>query len=53
MSQNIFPYFENPSKSCPKKNGESGFSLVEVIVAMVILLIALLGVFAVFTYSVN
>ncbi len=36
-----------------KTNDESGFSLVEVICAMVILLIALLGVFVTFTYSVN
>jgi prepilin-type N-terminal cleavage/methylation domain-containing protein len=32
---------------------EAGFSLIEVIFAMVILLIALLGVFVTFTYSVN
>lgn len=39
---------------CVKKAGtESGFSLVEVICAQVILLIALLGVFVTFTYSVN
>jgi prepilin-type N-terminal cleavage/methylation domain-containing protein len=49
----------NPQQSggafkCVKKTGnESGFSLVEVICAMVILLIALLGVFVTFTYSVN
>lgn len=36
-----------------KTSDESGFSLVEVICAMVILLIALLGVFVTFTYSVN
>jgi type II secretory pathway pseudopilin PulG len=33
--------------------GESGFSLVEAIVAMLILLIALLGVFMTFTYAIN
>ena len=53
MPQKLFPHFENPSKSCPVKNGERGFSLVEVIVAMIVLLVALLGVFAVFTYSIN
>lgn len=53
MSQNLFPHFENPSKYCPVKSGERGFSLVEVIVAMIVLLVALLGVFAVFTYSIN
>lgn len=35
------------------KTNESGFSLVEVICALVILLIALLGVFVTFTYSIN
>lgn len=34
-------------------NEEKGFSLVEVVVAMTILLIVLLGVFATFTYAVN
>lgn len=36
-----------------KKNEEGGFSLIEVIVAMIILLVALLGVFLTFTYAVN
>lgn len=36
-----------------KKNEESGFSLIEVIIAMIILLVALLGVFLTFTYAVN
>ena len=36
-----------------KTNNETGFSLVEVVCALVILLIALLGVFVTFTYSVN
>ena len=36
-----------------RNDGESGFSLVEAIVAMLILLIALLGVFMTFTYAVN
>jgi prepilin-type N-terminal cleavage/methylation domain-containing protein len=40
-------------KFVKKPGNESGFSLVEVICAMVILLIALLGVFVTFTYSVN
>ncbi|HLM01982.1 MAG TPA: prepilin-type N-terminal cleavage/methylation domain-containing protein [Pyrinomonadaceae bacterium] len=35
------------------KNREGGFSLVEVIIAMIILLVALLGVFLTFTYAVN
>jgi len=35
------------------KTGEKGFSLVEVTIAMVILLVALLGVFVTFTYAVN
>jgi type II secretory pathway pseudopilin PulG len=32
---------------------ESGFTLVEVVVAMVVLMIALLGVFGTFTYAIN
>ncbi|HEX8737179.1 MAG TPA: prepilin-type N-terminal cleavage/methylation domain-containing protein [Pyrinomonadaceae bacterium] len=32
---------------------EDGFSLIEVIIAMIILLVALLGVFLTFTYAVN
>jgi prepilin-type N-terminal cleavage/methylation domain-containing protein len=47
------PKLESFAKPYPTKNGERGFSLVEVIAAMVILLIALLGVFAVFTFCVN
>lgn len=35
------------------KNGEQGFSLIEVIIAMIVLLVALLGVFLTFTYAVN
>lgn len=35
------------------RNNENGFSLVEVIIAMVILLIVLLGVFITFAYAVN
>jgi prepilin-type N-terminal cleavage/methylation domain-containing protein len=41
------------SEFVKKSKNESGFSLVEVICALVILLIALLGVFVTFTYSVN
>lgn len=44
--KSVFTAFSN-------KSSEDGFSLVEVIAAMVVLLIALLGVFTVFTYSVN
>lgn len=36
-----------------KTNSEGGFSLIEVIIAMIILLVALLGVFLTFTYAVN
>lgn len=39
--------------STDKKKLQNGFSLVEVVAAMVVLLIVLLGVFTVFTYSVN
>ena len=33
------------------ETGESGFSLIEVIIALAILLVAVLGIFAAFTYS--
>lgn len=36
-----------------KTKSEGGFSLIEVIIAMIILLVALLGVFLTFTYAVN
>ena len=45
--------FGGEADICKKTNGESGFSLVEVIFAMVILLVALLGVFVTFTYSIS
>lgn len=35
------------------KNEQSGFSMVEVIIAMVVFLIAVLGVFSTFTFAVN
>jgi uncharacterized protein (TIGR02598 family) len=34
-------------------NDQTGFSLVEVVIALVILLVALLGVFMTFTYAIN
>lgn len=37
----------------PAKRGEAGFSLIEVTVAMVIFLIAMLGIFVTFTYAIN
>lgn len=45
-----FPTFSLDSQ---QKFVEKGFSLIEVMAAMVIMLIALLGVFTVFTYSIN
>jgi prepilin-type N-terminal cleavage/methylation domain-containing protein len=36
-----------------KKNGEAGFSLIEVSIAMVVFLIAVLGVFISFAYAIN
>jgi prepilin-type N-terminal cleavage/methylation domain-containing protein len=42
---------ETVRKNRPKNEG--GFSLIEVIIAMIILLVALLGVFLTFTYAVN
>ena len=54
MTRNIHPHSEKSIfNACSKRSVEDGFSLVEVISAMVVLLIALLGVFTVFTYCVN
>ncbi|MEZ5305645.1 MAG: prepilin-type N-terminal cleavage/methylation domain-containing protein [Pyrinomonadaceae bacterium] len=44
---------ENRKQAVAIVNGQAGFSLVEVIVAMVILLVALLGVFVVFTWAIT
>jgi len=41
------------SDDATEKSGESGFSLIEVCVAMAIFLIAILGVFASFAFAVN
>lgn len=47
-----FSYFTK-SLIVPDKIDEKGFSLVEVIIAMVVLLVALLGIFTVFTFCIN
>ena len=47
-----FPH-QNRRAVAFRRSNLRGFSLVEVTIAMVVLLIALLGVFTVFTYSVN
>jgi prepilin-type N-terminal cleavage/methylation domain-containing protein len=39
--------------SAEKKLAESGFSLIEVIIALVIFLVSILGIFAAFTYAVK
>ncbi|MDQ6788868.1 MAG: prepilin-type N-terminal cleavage/methylation domain-containing protein [Acidobacteriota bacterium] len=44
----FYPEFEDE-----KRRRETGFSLVEVTIAMVILMVALLGIFATFTYAIN
>lgn len=51
---------ENIKRSCrnfvylkASKNGQDGFSLVEVIIALVVFLIVMLGLVVVFTYAVN
>ena len=36
-----------------EKSAEAGFTLIEVVIAMVVFLIALLGIFITFTYAVN
>ena len=43
----------NKSRAALPKGDARGFSLIEVIIAMVILMIVLLGVFVTFTYAVN
>lgn len=43
----------NPQKKAGRENCEEGFSLIEVCVAMVIILVALLGVFFTFTYAIT
>lgn len=43
----------NDVSAAKQTNGDGGFSLVEAIIAMLILLIALLGVFMTFTYAIN
>lgn len=46
----------NLEDSCPAQasvNAESGFTLIEVIIAMIILLVALLGVFMTISYAIN
>ncbi len=47
--------FSSDSPASAKKNnrGESGFSLVELIIALLVFLIVLLGVFVTFVYAVN
>jgi prepilin-type N-terminal cleavage/methylation domain-containing protein len=50
MSEEIY---ESSSSSENRCRNEAGFSLVEVCVAMVIILVALLGVFFTFTYAIT
>jgi|SRR5687768_10275008 len=42
---------ESSSLSCDAPNSESGFSLIEVVIALLILMITVMGVFGAFTYS--
>lgn len=53
MTRQKPPHYKKPLIAFSNKSREAGFSLIEVVAAMVVLLIALLGVFTVFTYSVN
>jgi prepilin-type N-terminal cleavage/methylation domain-containing protein len=48
--QLVSPYLSNAVKN---ESGQAGFSLVEVTIAMVVFLIAILGVFFSFTFAVN
>ena len=47
------PRRSNAQEIASEKSNAGGFSLIEVIIAMVILMIVLLGVFVTFTYAVN
>lgn len=53
MKQRIATNSGGKAKKNSFENNEGGFSLVEVVIAMVILLIVLLGVFITFAYAVN
>lgn len=44
---------EDSNRCSVDEKGDRGFSLIEVIIAMLILLVALLGVFLTFTYAIN
>ena len=44
---------ESRDESQPPSKGEEGFSLIEVVIALVIIMIALLGVFYAFTYAIT
>lgn len=50
---NLNENYRESVRSTASLSGQNGFSLVEVIVALVIFLIVLLGIAAVFTYAVN
>lgn len=53
MNYKITPNFIPNLSPLMSKNGASGFSLVEVVIAFAVFLIALLGVFTAFTYCVS
>jgi len=48
-----FKIFPSSTREAGRKSGESGFSLIEVSIAMVVFLIAVLGVFISFAYAVS
>lgn len=45
--------FSNSPAEKEKRGAESGFSLVEVIIAMLVFLVAMLGIFVTFVYAIN
>ena len=53
MNYNFTPNFLPNLSPSVSKNGVSGFSLVEVVIAFAVFLIVLLGVFTAFTYCVS
>lgn len=40
-------------KAAREKNGEAGFTLIEVAIALIVIMVALLGVFVTFTYAIS
>jgi type II secretory pathway pseudopilin PulG len=53
MSKKLMVKLSHETKSVSSNDRESGFSLIEAVIALVILTVAILGVFAAFTYAIR